>query len=353
MRLIDRYIMSSVISGVLIALLIIMSLAGFFSFLGQIGELNNNFGILQAIQYVLLTLPRRAYELFPTAVLIGSLFSLGNLASHSELIVIRASGVSLGRITYAVMKAGLLLMLIALFIGEVIAPGLEHKAQSLRSVSQQGHITLKSKYGFWAREGDMFINIRRVISETQVEDVLVYQFGIRRRLARVMHAKFGEYKDNKWHFSGVKESKLGIDSVKITHSDKVIWPKLINPDLLSVLAVKPENLSMISLGKYVSHLHKQNLQSAKYEVAVWIKVFKPLSTLVMLLIAIPFVFNTLRSSNNGQRMLFGILVGMVFYIFNQSVNNLGVVYGVPAVISAGLPSVLFAILGIVAIRRTT
>lgn len=352
MKIFDRYIIISVIYGVLIALMIIISLFGFFSFLGEISKLNHNFGILQAFKYTMLTLPRRAYELFPTAVLIGSLFSLGNLASHSELISIRAAGVSIGRITYSVLKAGLLLMLVAVLIGEVVAPNLEQKAQSLRSQAERGYITLKGRYGFWARDGEMFINIRRVITKNRIEDVLIYEFGLRRRLSKVVQVEAAEYRDNQWHFTKVKESRLENKSVKISNYDKLVWKKLIDPELLKVLAVKPESLSMLSLTKYVSHLNKHNLESAKYEVAVWIKIFKPMSTLVMLLIAIPFIFKTIRSTNSGQRLLFGILIGLVFFIFNESINNLGVLYGVPAIISAGLPSILFALIGLYAIRRT-
>ncbi len=354
MKLIDRYIIISVTQGVLITLLILMSLAGFFSFLGQITDINKgSMTIFEGLKYVLYTLPRRSYELFPTAVLIGSLFSLGNLASNSELISIRAAGVSIGRITASVLKAGFILMLLSILIGEVIAPGLEHEAQSFRSVKLAGQISTKGQDGFWAREGDTFINIKRVISDSNVKQVLVYEFGLRRRLAKVLYAEEANYnnKSKKWYLKGVKESKLENKSVKIAHKKTMVLPKLIDPSLLSVLAVKPENLSMVSLKKYVNHLKKQNQEAARYEVAVWIKVFRPLSTLVMLLVAIPFVFQTIRTSNTGQRALFGILTGMVFFLLNQGVNQFGVVYGLPAIVSAGLPSVVFAIFGIIAIRR--
>lgn len=110
MHKLDRYIGTSVFLAILSVLGIIVGLALLFAFIDELGDLSDSYGTLEALIYVVLTLPRRAYEMLPMAALIGCLIGLGSLASNSELTIMRAAGVSVGRIVWAVMKPMLVLM---------------------------------------------------------------------------------------------------------------------------------------------------------------------------------------------------------------------------------------------------
>ncbi len=348
MRILDRYIGFAVTGNVLITLFLLVSLAGFFSFLGQMDSLMNAYGVPEAVWYVLLTLPRRAYELFPTAVLIGALFGLGTLANHNEIVIIRASGVSVRRIVWSVLKAGLVLMVFAAILGEGIAPVTEQKAQKMKTDKQSGFVSLKSRYGFWTRDDLHFIKVKIVVDSSQLKGIRIFTFDQNRKLRSVIEAKSAKYRDGQWYLNDVQESRLENERVKIRKIVTDRWGKLINRDLLTVLSVKPETLSAWSLWKLEKHVR---VKTGRYEVAFWIKIFTPLSTLVMLIVAIPFVFNAVRSTNTGQRLLIGMLLGMGFYLVNQAFSQFGVVFGFPAFLSAALPSILFAGAGLYVLKK--
>jgi lipopolysaccharide export system permease protein len=332
-------------------LLVLASLAAFFSFLGQLSDLSDTFGVWQAAEYVILTLPRRAYELFPTSVLLGSLLGLGALASNSELIVMRAAGLSVSRIAWSVIKSGVLLMLVAILLGEVIGPPGEQYAQTMRAAAQSKSISLQGDYGFWARDGSRFVHIRKVLPGTRLEDISIYEYNDNHELLSVTKADSARYEHNKWLLTDIKQSKISVEGVSTSSLENTFWESLLKPEVLDVLPVAPENLSARSLHQYVEHLQINNLDSRRYELAFWVKLVTPLSALVMLIVAMPFVFGPLRSTGTGLRILIGVLVGMGFFLLNQGLNQVGLVYGFNPLLSAITPSVLFAIVGMIALKR--
>lgn len=351
MKIVDRYIAATVIGSSLMTLLVLTSLAGFFSFLGQLEDLGGNFGLWQAVHYVLFSLPRRAYEVFPTSVLLGSLLGLGALASHSELVVMRAAGISIRRITWAALKSGMLLMLAAIFLGEIIGPPAEQYAQTMRAAAQSKSITLQGDYGFWARDGSRFVHIRKVLPGTRLEEISIYEYNDQRELQAVTRAASARYEQDRWLLTNIQQSRISTQGVHTTQIDNTWWESLLKPEVLDVLPVQPENLSAAALYQYVEYLQSNNLDSRRYELAFWVKLVTPFSALVMLLVAMPFVFGPLRSTGAGQRILVGVLMGMGFFLLNQGLNQMGLVYGFNPALSATLPSVLFAILGFVGLKK--
>lgn len=352
MKLLDRYIAVTVISGSVLALLILTGISLFFSFVGQLGDVNDNYTLMNAITYIGLTLPRRAYEMLPTAVLLGSLLGLGSLAASSELIVIRAAGVSIARIAQSVLRAGLIIVVFAIVLGEFVAPPAEQYAQVLRSSAQTGAVTLQSKNGFWARDGRTFVNIKRVLPGSRLDGITIYEYDEKQRLVRTIHAPSAIYQeDGRWLLKDIRQSDIGTGQVTAVRKKDVYWGSILNPDFLDVLVVKPVNLSAFSLFRYIDYLEQNGLDAQQYNLAFWVKLVTPFSTLVMLLIAVPFVFGSLRSGSTGQRMMFGILIGLGFHLLNQSLNHVGVVYGLPAVLSAMAPSLLVTAAGLYFIHR--
>jgi len=349
--ILERYIGGTVIKGALLALFVLTAVSTFFSFMGQLTDLGSDYGLTQALYYMLLTLPRRAYEMVPTAALLGGLVSLGQLAAASELVVMRASGVSVARIVVAVLKAGVVLMVITVVLGEWLAPASEQRAQTLRAEARSGYITLKGDTGFWARDGDSFVNVRRILPDARLEDVFIYTYGAGEQLRAALHADSADYKDGGWILHGIRESVIGADKVTTVTRDSQRWGTLINPQLLGVLSVAPENLSAWSLLSYADYLKRNNLDPRRYQLAFWVKLITPVTILVMLFVAVPFVFGPLRSGGSGLRILVGVMVGLGFYLLNQLFNHLGLVYGLDPLLSAGLPSVLFIAGGLLAFRR--
>ena len=188
MKRLDRYLMATVLGGALLALAIIIALLLVFEYMEEFDDIGRgNYTALGALTYVLLKLPHRLYQGYPMAALIGSLMGLGALAANSELTAMRAAGMSVASIARAVVAAGLLLGLGALAIGEWLAPPAERMAQELRSIAIHDRVTVRDR-GFWARDGDLFIEVRRAVSQEQLAGLRIFQLGEDGRPLRILTA---------------------------------------------------------------------------------------------------------------------------------------------------------------------
>ena len=352
MRIIDNYVAKTVISGTFMVLLVLGALLAFVDFVAEMDDVGKGqYSILQAGIYVLLSLPKRLYELFPTAVLIGSLLSLGTLAGNSEFTVMRAAGVSIMRIVYSVLKAGFILLVCVALIGELVLPISERQAQTLRATNLQQTISLAGESGFWARDGQRFLYVSHVFPGMNLGKVSVYELSKENQLSRVVHAKSAHYVDGQWQLKEIRQTEFKNNQIESKKIESEVWKKLLNPDLFNVVSVEPDNMSALDLFKYSNYLKSNELDSSHYELAFWIKVFTPISSLVMLLIALPFIFGSQRSSGTGNRMLVGLLLGIGFYLLNRTVNHLGQVYHIYPFVSASAPVLVVAMVSFYALRK--
>ena len=162
MRKLNRYIARSVSGAILMVLFVIVALDGIASLVDQLGELKGSYTFLQAMIYVGLTLPSSVYEFLPFSSLVGCLVGLGILANSSELVIMRAAGVSVARITWAVMKPALVFIVAGLLLGEYVTPLTDQIAESRRAIAQGDQQALGSKHGLWSREGNEFMHFNAV-----------------------------------------------------------------------------------------------------------------------------------------------------------------------------------------------
>ncbi|MEJ2693890.1 MAG: LptF/LptG family permease, partial [Candidatus Thiodiazotropha sp.] len=204
----DRYIGRAVLLGITVVLALLLVLVGFFEVIAELEDVERAYTSLMAYTYVALILPRYLYELFPIATLLGSLIGLGALAGNSELMAMRAAGISTGRIVAASLKSGLLVLLLVVFIGEYLAPRTELQAQRMKMQALSDQITLRTRYGFWSRDDNTFINIRQILPDRVLADVSIYQYDDQRRLLRAMHAQRATYKKDEWVLESVRQSSF-------------------------------------------------------------------------------------------------------------------------------------------------
>ncbi len=353
--IIDRYIARAIVGGTLMSLFVFGALFAFISFVSELQHVGiNNYGALQALIYVLLNLPQLLYQVFPSAMLLGGLLSLGALASTSELVVIRAAGVSISRITAAVLKAGFLLIVIAVLLGEFLAPATISAAKTMRAEALEGRVLTGDRKGLWSKYGDNFVYIGTVLPDVQLRDVIIYQLDAEHKLKKTTFAGQAHYdeKDQLWHLQDVSNSEITKESVKSSHNETETWPAMVSTDLFKVLNLEPEDMSATELWQYSLYLDENELESDSFWLAFWVKMFTPLTSVGMLMIAVPLVLtSSSRSGGAGRRILIGVMIGVAFYVLNRVVNQMGVIYGVTPVLSAGLPSLLVIAISMVLIRR--
>lgn len=332
--------------GVLVTLYSIISFAGDADKIGLA-----NYTLWAAIQFTLLSMPRQLYELFPIAVLLGTVLGLGSLASTGELVVIRAAGVSLLRIIYSVMKAGMVLIILAMVIGEAIAPPLTQYAQLSKARSLSQKISLNTDYGLWARDGQVFIHVRRVESDGRLVGIQLYNFDDKQKLESTVVAASAHHRGEDWQLEKVVKTQFlpgGIQKIKLDH---LLWKSLLKPELVDVVSIQPEFLSIWKLKDYINYLQENNLDASLYELSFWNKLIMPLTIMAMVLLAVPFVFGSLRQGGIGQRIFFGFLTGLGFYIVAQLFGQVSVVYSLPSWLGASLPTLAILVFGVYNVRR--
>ncbi|HRL94172.1 MAG TPA: LPS export ABC transporter permease LptG [Pseudomonas sp.] len=347
----DRYIGTSVFFAILAVLGIIVGLALLFAYIDELGDISASYGLLDAGVWVLLTIPRRIYEMLPMAALIGCLIGLGNLASSSELTIMRAAGVSIRRIVWAVMKPMLVIMLAGVLIGEYLAPWSENLAQANRAMAQGGGEAQSSKRGLWHRQGDEFIHINAVQPNGVLLGVTRYQFDAQRNLLSASFARRALFQSDHWQLEDVVTTQLQEQSTSVVNSPSQRWDVQLNPQLLGTVVLEPEALSVTGLWRYIHYLADQGLANGRYWLAFWTKILQPLVTAALVLMAISFIFGPLRSVTLGQRVFTGVLVGFVFKIGQDLLGPSSLVFGFPPLLAVLIPAAICALAGLVLLRR--
>ena len=347
----DRYIGKSVAVAILAVLGIILGLASLFAFIDEMGDISDSYTVFDAGKYVALTAPRRVYDMLPMAALIGCLIGLGSLASSSELTIMRAAGVSIGRIVWAVMKPMLVLMVVGVLVGEYVAPLAENKAQAERSLALGSGDAQSGKHGMWHRQGDEFIHINTVQPQGLLYGVTRYRFDDQRHMLSASFARKAQYDGEHWQLSDVTTTVFHAERSEVVKAAEERWDVSLTPQLLSTVIVAPEALSISGLWGYIHYLADQGLNNGQYWLAFWVKVLQPLVTAALVLMAISFIFGPLRSVPLGQRVFTGVLVGFVFRIAQDLLGPSSLVFGFPPLLAVVLPAAICAVAGVWLLRR--
>lgn len=352
MKIIHRYIARHIILSTLLVLLVLLGLYTFMDFIAELDDLGKgNYQILDILGFIALTMPKRIYELLPIAALLGSVIGLGSLASQSELVAMRAAGVSVQDINKAVLAVAIALMLFAVVLGEGIRPITEQVARERQSMAQTGTVGSQTEFGFWTRDGNHFNHIERINPDGSFTNVAIYEFDTQKHLRTLTKAKQAVFEDDSWILSDVVQSTIDEKGVEVRSIARARWVSQLNPGMLNIVVVPPEFLPLWNLIEYARYLKKNHQAVAQYELAFWSKIMMPLSSAVMVLLAVPFIFGPLRSTPIGGRILAGALIGIGFHLFNQSFQRMGLVFGLIPWLAASLPTVLFALFAWVMNKR--
>ncbi|WP_095151949.1 LPS export ABC transporter permease LptG [Pseudomonas sp. Irchel s3b5] len=347
----DRYIGISVFMAILAVLGIILGLATLFAFIDEMSDVSDTYTLLDVLSYVLLTAPRRLYDMLPMAALIGCLIGLGSLASNSELTIMRAAGVSIGRIVWAVMKPMLVLMLAGVLVGEYVAPASESIAQANRSLAQGSGDSQSAKHGLWHRQGDEFIHVNSVQPNGVLYGVTRYRFDNERHMLSASFARRAEFDTDHWQLSDVSTTLFHEKNTEVVSTPVERWDVALSPQLLNTVVMTPDSLSISGLWSYIHYLADQGLNNGRYWLAFWVKVLQPLVTAALVLMAISFIFGPLRSVTLGQRVFTGVLVGFTFRIVQDLLGPSSLVFGFPPLFSVLLPAGVCALAGLWLLRR--
>lgn len=344
LQLYQRYLMRETLAAVALVLAAFLALFAFFDLINELRSVGSNGYLLQhALIFVALSMPGLVYELIPIAALIGTLYALTTLARHSEITVLRASGLATRDLLMTLFRVAGLLALVTFLVGEGLVPFSERMAQEMRAramsrvIAQQGF-----ESGLWIKDGRSFINIRQAMPDASLHGVRIYKFNEAGALESVTDAEEGGFvPPSHWLLKGVVRTVLEGETSHVEHEASSEWTSAVNPDLLSVLMVAPERMSLYGLVNYTRHLLDNHQKTERYEVAIWKKLFYPLAALVMVALALPFGYSHNRVGGGSLKMFAGVMLGILFYAMNGLFSNLGVINSWPPFASATVPSALF------------
>jgi len=262
--------------------------------------------------------------LFPIAALIGTLFALAQLVAGSEYTVMRVSGVSLTRMVAMLGAVGMVFAALTFLFGEFIGPPAEQLAQRLRSQAITGLVAQEFRSGLWIKDGASFINVLEVLPDSTLKGVKIYEFDAEHRLRTISFAKRGDYQsDRRWLLKDVVQTTFEGNRARVKNINQGSWQSVLDPALLSVLLVKPEQMSAWNLYSYAQHLKENRQKALRYEIALWSKVMYPLAVLVMMLLALPFAYFQRRQGGVGAKIFTGIMLGLAFHFLNRLFAHLG------------------------------
>lgn len=320
-----------------------LGLFAFFDLINELGDLGKGAYRLQhVLAVVALTLPSHVYELFPIAVLIGTLYALSHLAANSEYTVMRGAGLTPWRAAVTLFRIGVVFVVGTLVFGELIAPVAERAARQLKLSATSAVVAQEFRTGLWVKDERRFVNVREVLPDTGISGVRVFEFDGQYRLNSISFAQGGRYSGaNVWRLRDVVRTRFSQAGSSVERLPEMDWISVLTPDILSVLFVLPERMSAWNLYQYSRHLAENRQKTERYEIAMWKKIVYPFASLVMMALALPFAYIHTRAGGVGIKVFSGIMLGIVFHMLNSLFSHLGLLQNWQPLFSAVLPSAVF------------
>jgi len=343
MRTVTRYLGREIYKATAFAFVAFLALFAFFDLINELDDLGKGaYRLRHVFLFVALLVPGHVYELFPIAVLIGTLAALSTLAANSEYTVMRVSGLSPLQAAGTLARIGAAFVALTLLMGELVAPEAERAAQRLRLDRLGAAVASDLRTGLWVKSDTRFVNVGEVAADTTLKRVKIYEFDHDFRLLSVSQAATGRYSgENTWQLSNVLQTQFGEAGTTVRKLESVDWVSVLTPDMLSILLVVPEKLSTWGLYQYTQHLAANKQRTDRYEIAFWKKLVYPFAGLVMMGLALPFAYVHLRTGGVGVKLFAGLMLGVLFHFLNNLFSHLGVLERWPPFAAAALPSAIF------------
>ena len=356
-RRVDRLVAIAVLTAVALAWITIVGLDAFRTFVVELNDVGQGqYTLAKAATYVLLTVPRRFYEMFGYAALIGSLLGLGGLANSGELTALRAAGLSKLRICASVALGLVVVTLAVAVLGESLGPLGERKAQALSLAAKSRDVALARGGALWARDGDSVISARSGHAhggngEVDLNGVRVFEFDADGRLLSLSLADSAAHVHGDWNLRKVRRTEFGSDSAASTVQAQRSWKSGLDPRLLALSIVQPQYMTLRDLSRNIFYLERNHQDASTFRGAYWTRAFYPLDILVLVFCAVPFAFGALRSGGLSKRLFIGIVLALAFYFLQRAIVSVGAVYGFHPAVANLIPPLILVAAAFVYFRR--
>jgi lipopolysaccharide export system permease protein len=353
-NILDRYLYRTVLVYTSMAMGVLLTLGALFLFISQQSDIGvGSYSAGDAFLFTMLNLPQQAFELLPIGALIGALMGLGNLASGSELVVTRASGVSVWRIAWPVGLAGLTLSLLMYGIGEYAAPPLAQFAKREKTTNKLADVSFAGSSSAWVKDGNLILRVQTGEVDRAFGGVSLFQLDGPTRLRSIERAERISVADpGRWSLHNVATSRFAEDHIESELVSGIMMQSTVNPEFLGLAATDPQLLTLRGLASYIDHLRRNSLGTESYEIGYWSRIARLFAVIVVTLLSLPFVFGPLRTTGAGTRTVIGVMLGVVFFLITRTIENGGQLFGLNPVLVGWLPTTAIGLCTLVAISRT-
>ena len=355
MRLLDRYILRAICGGVALVMAVLGILGMLFLFIGQQDDIGvGRYTLGSAVTYTLLNLPQTLWDLLPIGVLVGAMLGLGDLARGSEFTVMRAAGVSVWRIAMSTAFAGLLLAALSALLGEVVVPPMLAYAQQQKALAKFDNVSFAGSAGAWVRDGNRLLNVEQQGADGKYGGMTVYELSTDHRLASVGHAMTASGdRDGKWRLSQFGETRFAAQRVTATRERERVLDASLSAKFLGVAVTDPDHLAAVTLWPLIQNMQANGLALRPQLYAFWSRIARTVAVVFAALLAVPFMFGSLRASGAGAKTMVGLLLGVAFFLLQRVLEGGALVFDqFNPVLVAWLPTALLATASLVLVART-
>jgi len=353
MSIIDRFIARNFLSGASIVLMILLSLFGFLTLAEALEDVGEGlFTTFDALAVVAYSLPRLMLDLLPVTALLGVLIGLGAMANHQELIVLRAAGLSVGRIARPVIMVIALAIGVVLMLQSYVLPKLELSAAQVRSKTSTQTTMISNDGESWTRSGNRFVRIGEVLAHGALRDVEIFEVGDNGALQEVMQAANVEVLDGGyWLLREVRVTDLSVEPVHEEVLEHKMWRSFLSSEQTSALIVPVEAMAPKALYGYIQQLDDNQLDTHRYRVILWQQLSIPVGLLAMSLLGFPFLLGSGRGMSAGQRAAIGGSIGILFYLSEQMMGHVAILYELSPAGAAFVPDLALLVLAVTGLSR--
>lgn len=297
-------------------------------------------------QYVSLRVPQIISRFLPFSILLGTLVTLAQLNTNSEVVAMKAGGLSAHQILAPLMLVSLVTAGVSFVFNERVVVR-SYATFIAWENADFGPIpaTPGTKANVWVRDGEDLIRAAQISgtgTNVTLKDVSIYdRYGD--RLISVIHAPSGRYSGTGWNLQGAVAFDVGSGTSR--QLGNVHVAEGVRPDQFTLSSVNPDALSFWELQDAIDTLRAAGRPVASLEGSLWHKITGPLSTLLMPLLGAVAAFGIARSGRLFVRAVIGMALGFTFFVadnFALSMGNLGVY---PPILAAWAPLLLFFLVG--------
>ncbi len=370
----ERYLAKQIYAAFGFILFALVALFLFFDILSELGSVNGQYTLPLALLHVLLKAPSRISEIIPIAGLIGSIYVFAMLASQSEFTILRIAGLDVKRGLTTLAKISLPLIILTLIMSEWLGPYAESVSDQVRMKALGSAYESQFRTGVWVKDrlrdedgsgpirpGVRYVNVGKIEKDNEIKNIRMYEFDDAYRLLSIRSAASGRFDHTGvWVLDDVTETRFKetkqTDPLNPVYSAQTFTHPILSlksevtPQILSVLLVSPEKMSIFSLGQFINHLQGNKQDTQRHSIAFWKKVIYPFTIFVMLALALPFAYLKVRAGSVGIKVFGGIMLGMSFQLFNSLFSNVGLLSAWPTLLTALIPPALYFVLAILALR---